>query len=465
MEITSSFTYNIFHFSNNKYFNWVSDLDYNIRKLIRDILQSAIKFIDDKYRESKERKEKYYVNINNDTRSIKIASIGEIKITRTYYETKDRKEHFYFIDKLLCLNKYERYDPIFKATTINLSMKTNQKLGGELIGEMYSSIKDLLEENDNSIPRQTVFNWIKNWNVPKIIYDSIDIDGDTLYIMGDEKYIHEQYKKLDKHSNIDKKKQIMSKCFVCFSSISQCGKRRKLNDCFVFLTHSKTPWNDFLDTVTYVYNFDKIKKIVFLSDAGSWLLSGAKDLKLYSHNQIILCLCEFHVRQKINRITSNQIYRDKLNNFIDSNDKKGFKKLMEKIKNEKIDNLKRLETIKKYENYILKHWKKIQNTFSSPCRSSMESHISHFVASYFSSRPKAYSDNTIEKILKLQEYQLNGINITNLYFISYSNTSISTIKKEVLDFSIFNSNSSSNIPIINLGINSSLFTFLSSLAH
>ena len=191
MEITSSFTYNIFHFSNNKYFNWVSDLDYNIRKLIRDILQSAIKFIDDKYRESKERKEKYYVNINNDTRSIKIASIGEIKITRTYYETKDRKEHFYFIDKLLCLNKYERYDPIFKATTINLSMKTNQKLGGELIGEMYSSIKDLLEENDNSIPRQTVFNWIKNWNVPKIIYDSIDIDGDTLYIMGDEKYIHE----------------------------------------------------------------------------------------------------------------------------------------------------------------------------------------------------------------------------------------------------------------------------------
>lgn len=106
---------------------------------------------------------------------------------------------------------------------------------------MYSSIKDLLEENDNSIPRQTVFNWIKNWNVPKIIYDSIDIDGDTLYIMGDEKYIHEQYKKLGKNSNIDKKKQIMSKCFVCFSGISQCGKRRKLNDRFCFFNSFKNP--------------------------------------------------------------------------------------------------------------------------------------------------------------------------------------------------------------------------------
>ena len=105
-KIISSFAYNIFHFSNNKYLNWISDLDYNIRKLIRDILQLAIEFIDDKYRRSKERKEKYYINISNDTRNIKIASIGEIKITRTYYESKDRKEHFYFIDKLLCLNKW-----------------------------------------------------------------------------------------------------------------------------------------------------------------------------------------------------------------------------------------------------------------------------------------------------------------------------------------------------------------------
>lgn len=256
----------------------------------------------------------------------------------------------------------------------------------------------------------------------------------------------------------------MSKCFVCFSGISQKGKRRKLNDRFVFLTHSKTPWNDFLDAVTSVYDFEKIKKVVFLSDAGSWLLAGAPDLKMYPHNKIILCLCEFHVRQKINKITTNQQYRDKLNEFIDANDKKGFKKFMKKIKEEKNDS-KRVETLIKYENYIVKHWKKIQNMFVSPCRSSMESHISHFVASYFSSRPKAYSDNTIEKILKLQEYKLNGINLTNLYLSSYKNIEIVTIRKEELDFSIFESNSSSNIQIIENGINSSLYSFLTSISH
>lgn len=466
IETSSSFVYNILHFSNNKYLNWVSDLDYNLRQLFIDILQEAIKFIDDKFRNSEERKKRYHVNIKEDIRNLRIASIGEITITRTYYETKDRKEHFYFIDQLLGLNKFERYDSFFKATTINLAMKTNQKLGGELIGEMYSDMKDLLSEKDNSISRQTVFNWVKNWNVPKIIYAPIDIDGDTLYIMGDEKYIHEQFRKIINNSeDEDKKKQIMSKCFVCFSGISQKGKRRKLNDRFVFLTKSKSPWNDFLDAVTSVYDFEKIKKIVFLSDAGSWLLSGAPDLKMYPHNKIILCLCEFHVRQKINRITTNQDYRDKLNEFIDSNDKKGFKNFMLKIKDEKKSDSKRLETLNKYENYIVKHWKKIQNMFASPCRSSMESHISHFVASYFSSRPKAYSDDTIEKLLKLQEYKLNGINLTNLYLTSYKNNEIITIKKEDLDFSIFESNSSSNIPIIETGINFSLYSLLTSIAH
>ena len=53
----------------------------------------------------------------------------------------------------------------------------------------------------------------------------------------------------------------------------------------------------------------------------------------------------------------------------------------------------------------------------------MESHISHYTASYFASRPKAYGKKHIEKLLKLQEYKVNGIDIERLYMISYRNTS------------------------------------------
>ena len=48
---------------------------------------------------------------------------------------------------------------------------------------------------------------------------------------------------------------------------------------------------------------------------------------------------------------------------------------------------------------------------NSKVRSSMESHISHNVAKYFSYEPKAYSKRRIQKLIKLQEYKANGINI------------------------------------------------------
>ena len=193
----------------------------------------------------------------------------------------------------------------------------------------------------------------------------------------------------------------MSKCFVCFSGIEQKGKRRNLKDRFVFITSSDTPWTDFIDAVTQVYDFEKIKTISFLSDAGAWLTSGSQDLKMYPHNKIINCLCEFHVRQKVNRITTNKKYRDKLNKAIDEENKKEFKEIMSIIKEEKKDNENRLKKLTEYENYILKNWQKIKNMARSKYKSSMESHISHCVANHFGSRPKAFSENTIEKYLKL----------------------------------------------------------------
>ena len=78
----------------------------------------------------------------------------------------------------------------------------------------------------------------------------------------------------------------------------------------------------------------------------------------------------------------------------------------------------------------------------------MESHISHNVAKYFSYEPKAYSKRHIQKLIKLQEYRANGINIFGLYLKTSNNTEIVTIKKEELSFSIFE-NKSSNIPAIN----------------
>ena len=56
----------------------------------------------------------------------------------------------------------------------------------------------------------------------------------------------------------------------------------------------------------------------------------------------------------------------------------------------------------------------------SMCKSSMEAHIQHCIASSFSEVPKAYSRSTIQINLKLQEMYLNGIDIIEYYLTTYN---------------------------------------------
>ena len=105
--------------------------------------------------------------------------------------------------------------------------------------------------------------------------------------------------------------------------------------------------------------------------------------------------------------------------------------------------------VTEYKNYILKHWKGIINMKYSLCKSSMEAHIQHCVASPFSSVPKAYSSNNIETYLKLQELSLNGINIFNYYLKTFNSPDdfIYNNNEKEVSFSIFE-RPTSNIPIV-----------------
>ena len=82
----------------------------------------------------------------------------------------------------------------------------------------------------------------------------------------------------------------------------------------------------------------------------------------------------------------------------------------------------------------------------SLCKSSMEAHIQHCIASAFSSVPKAYSSTNIESYLKLQEMKLNGINIIKYYLTTYKTNEDFKYKEKEVDYSIFKKNTSSNIP-------------------
>ena len=334
------------------------------------------------------------------------------------------------------------YDPIIRGITISDSVNNNPN------NASYHSSLDSLDILDslsrNKLPiisRQSIYRWIRDSNLKTIKYEPID-NKKTLYVMADEKWIHKQDK-----NDTKKKKWIMSKCFVVFTGIKRKGKRSQLIGRHIFITTSSNPYKELMDEICKIYDFEKITTSNLLSDAGNWILAGKDELKLYAHNNVIVNTCEFHVKQKICRSTTDKDLRDKISNAIyDKEDKKEFIRLMDELIDSK-QKQERKDKITEYKNYIIKHWKGIIAMKYSDIKSSMESHISHCIASKFGSRPKAYSDNYCQTYLNLQEAYLNDINILDYYLKSYnSNDSLPYNEKEV-NFSLFDK-STSNLPCV-----------------
>lgn len=111
-----------------------------------------------------------------------------------------------------------------------------------------------------------------------------------------------------------------------------------------------------MDEIYMIYNFEEINTINLLSDAGSWILSGASELKLYSNNKVTINTCEFHVKQKINRSTTDKELRLTIANIIyEKEDKEEFIKEMDKLIESKTTDARK-QKVTEYKNYILNHW-------------------------------------------------------------------------------------------------------------
>lgn len=122
---------------------------------------------------------------------------------------------------------------------------------------------------------------------------------------------------------------------------------------------------------------------------------------------------------------NNDIY-EVLLEYVDSNNKKDFKLLVEQFKEL---NSERIEAIENKQKYILNNWKERQTYLNNRyIKCSMESHISHILADLFTARPKAYSENGLRKLLKLRMLKVNKVNIKELYLNQLINPTIKNNK-------------------------------------
>ena len=436
----------------NKYFSLLSSIQSSTRDLIKKIVIATFEEIDNDFKNSTYRKVNYYINKSNVSRTL-ITIVGEISFSRTYYKSKKSNYRFFHLDKSFDLPKYDHYDPIVKGIAINNAVNTSQALSSRNTSAFIGDLSYFMDNSSiNNIPRQSIYNWIKHWQTPNIVPTSVDTPK-TLYVMADEKYIGAQ----------DIEKDIMVKSFVVFEDIKDISKyRRELVNRTVFSHFGDKPWEAFMDFIAKKYDFDKINNICLLGDGASWIKSGTNELRLSKNNSVKFYLCEFHFKQAIHHITTDDDERFYLKHIFNTKSKSYFTAAVGTI----IDNNpKRKDIITKKLNYIINNYTAIKSMLNLKIGSSMESHISHLIASFFSARPKGFSTKRIKQYLKLNDYKNNGINIFKLYLNSYNNEEIIKINEDIADNYIFDNFNNGNIPILNDGHNDPTYQSLYELSH
>lgn len=405
-EIVNSLIDNLFNFDNSHidYFQFINRISEASRKIILATIAETFETIDTVFCDAPSRSEKYYINKSNVSRTI-TTIVGDLTFKRTYYISKANPNfRFYFVDLIFGLHKYDHYDSIIKDIAITNVFQSSQAQAARDISKY-------------------------------------------------EKYIGAQ----------DQENDIMVKCFVTFESIKQVGKnRRALVNRYVFSTTGKNAWSKFMDHIAKRYDFSKIRHIYLLADGGNWIKNGLHELKLYAQNKPQFCLCEFHFKQAINHISSD---KDERKNLLEIFNTKPFEEFKKRIDELIAINPNRKETISNKFNYIKNNKSAIKRMLNLDIGSSMESHISHLIASMFASRPKGFSTKRIDNYLKLNDYFFNNINIFDLYRNSFNNKDVEKVDENIFSNNFTNYNENGNIPILSSGKSSPTYVALKELAH
>ena len=398
----------------NNYISFMNDLDNFSDSFLKDIIKSYFEYLDNVFFNSSYRKQ-FCISNGFYERKNFVTMFGEINFKRRYYYDKITKEWFFFTDLFFSLPKRKHFDPFVSAEIIKTVTENSYSKSGQIVA---SQIGKRLKDTIN-ISRATVRNIVMSFE-PEDIQEKNEKRVERLFIMLDEKFVSSQFNEGSDH---------MIKAAVIFEGTELEYKNKKKDDSKnrykLISSHTCASVDNSLtmDVVDYIYkayDTDFLKEIFFMGDRGRWIVTFSKSqwLKFNPDLQIYSTSDGYHPVQAINQLTTKKHldFRDALLDLILNDDKELFKDEVLKFMGE---HKERTTTIINKMEYILNNWEAIQIYINNEFLScSMESHISHYFADLFTSRPKAYSKQGLMKLLKLRLLKINGINLKNLYLSS-----------------------------------------------
>ena len=452
----------LFTFNNYiKMIKCIDDISYDFSTFL---YSSFVEQIDNAFYNSSYRK-KFCDVISIGERNI-ITLFGEVTFKRRYYFDKLRNNKYYYVDQVLNIKPYSRFDPFVCAKVCEVSSHDSYAKAGRTVSELIGKRLKFYDNPDRYlINRAQARNIVLCFDIPDIDYEERTTpNSKKLYVMLDEKWVHSQY---------NNGKDFMVKACVIFENIEAVYKKRKFRKSKIrykltgkhVLASIDNDLRKQLDDYIYnTYIVEDIDEIIFMGDCASWITSFPKDFKYHSNMTITFSMDGFHLSQAIQNIVTTKYPEigNALKQCCFDNRKDDFISICDSmIKNDP----SREETIVSKRDYILNNWKYIQIYYhKNTMNCSMEAHISHCFADIFTSRPRAYSENGLRHLLKLRLLKVNNIDIQQTYFdvINGKYRDIPILDSNIFDISFTNPNSNYQYPerlknIFNSYSNSYLF--------
>lgn len=404
------------------YVNMIECISEVTYEAARVLLEETIEEMDYKFRYSQHRVNQFYVKCKR-SRSL-ITPFGKVSINRTIYLDRITGKTYCYVDKKLGLPKYDRYDPRVKSMLVSIYANHNSMIKvGEIVGEKIGNAYSLGNSDSFTISRQTVFNSIRSAKMFDVAITQKNTPN-TLYIMADEKYVH-----------LNTGKNKMVKSAVVFEGV-EGTKRRIVTNKYHIMSMREMFWESVTDVLHERYDVRKIKKIYFMGDGAPWIKESKKFVALENAKSKFL-LDKFHFKQALNRITKDKDIQTTLQDTILECQDESFDKLIDVIRTNNPD---RLDSINQQVKYLKNQQRSIRQAYKYNISCSMESSISHTLASNFARNPKAYAQDNLEIYVNHRMNHLNGYNLKLLYLQGLSvsdDNGIKSLKYSNVDWSIF----------------------------
>lgn len=408
---------------------FLHELEHHIststNELNLDILKLILEYLDLEYKNSDERKEKYYVWQTRE-RTL-ITSLGILTFNKTYYKSKNKINGKYQYYSYL-----EDYLGIDKWAKMSLSCEVNL-INNALDNGMSWASKNTIPNYE--ISRQTISTKIKNINYNYFENVHKKETPKVLYIEADEVHANLQSR------NPGTKNKIVPVILTHEGHKEDFVKKKELkNTHYIASSILKTDklWEETYKYLDSVYDLSKVDTIFFSSDGGSWITGYD-----VAFSNIIFVLDKFHYRKALNYIFKKEpIITEIADGYLRNKMINEFK-LLVKVQYELHPEQK--DKMIKQQNYLLNHIDGIINQhhpdYKCPC--SMEGHISNKYAKFITSRPHSYSEDGLENITQLLTMKANNVKLTEEIYYKFK-TGESVYKKLNLEKFITNFRNQSN---------------------